>query len=101
MQIVWDVLLPEMKEAPLPKNTTAHQQLIQELKSLKYVPPEIADSSPLSEKISGKEFMLDKNPFNTKSVSFSFEGNECIFILKEDGKPDIKITNGMGTGSGR
>jgi hypothetical protein len=52
------------------------------------VPPTVADSSPLSKKNSGKEFMLDKNPFNTKSVSFSFDGDKCIFILKEKGKPD-------------
>lgn len=96
MQIVWDVLLPEMKEAPLPKNKTAHQQLVQELKFLKYVPPAVDGSSPLSKKISGKEFVLDKNPFKTKSVSFNFDGDKCIFILKEEGKPDIKITNGMG-----
>jgi len=96
MQIVWDVLLPEMKDAPLPKNKADHDQLQQELKSLKYDPPKITATSPIASKFSGKEFVLDKNPFNTKSVSFTFEGDKCLFVLKEDGKPDINITNGMG-----
>jgi CubicO group peptidase (beta-lactamase class C family) len=95
MQIVWDVLLPEMKEAPLAKNRPAHNQLLDELKALKYDPPKMAVSSPIAAKIGGKDFMLDKNPFNAKAVSFNFTGDACVFTLKEDGKPDIVITNGI------
>lgn len=95
MQIVWDVLLPEMKAQALPENREAHKTLINELKDLKYVPPQLATTSPVAEKISGKEFMLYKNPFNAKSVVFSFTGDKCVFVLKEDGKPDITITNGI------
>ena len=96
MQIVWDVLLPEMKDASLEKNITAHSQLVNELKSLKYDPPDIASASPTASKISGKEFMLDTNEFNAKSVSFNFNNDKCIFTLKEENKPDITITNGIG-----
>ena len=96
MQIVWDVLLPEMKDKPLTKNTVDHSQLQQELKALGYYPPKIEATSPVASKISGKEFTLDTNPFNAKSVSFAFKGDKCIFTLKEEGKPDINITNGMG-----
>jgi CubicO group peptidase (beta-lactamase class C family) len=96
MQIVWDVLLPEMKNMPLTENKTDYNQLQQKLKSLKYEPPKISTTSSIASKNSGKEFILDKNPFNTKSVSFTFEGDKCLFVLKEDGKSDINITNGMG-----
>ncbi|GAC1310653.1 MAG: hypothetical protein NVSMB24_28340 [Mucilaginibacter sp.] len=95
MQIVWDVLLPEMKDAPLPANLAEYRVLLTELKALKYDPPQLAPSSAIAEKISGKEFMLDKNLFNVKSVTFSFTGDTCVFTLKEDGKPDIIITNGI------
>jgi CubicO group peptidase (beta-lactamase class C family) len=94
MQIVWDVLLPEMKAAPLPVDSAAHKTLVNELKALKYDPPQLAATSSVAGKISGKEFILDKNPFNVKSVTFSFTGDTCIFTLKEDSKPDIIITNG-------
>ncbi len=95
MQIVWDILLPEMKAAPLPSNDTAHQTLLKELKDLKYVPPQLAPTSPIAKKISGREYMLEKNPFNAKAVSFKFSGDTCVFTLKEEGKPDIVITNGI------
>jgi len=95
MQIVWDVLLPEMKAASLPPDKAAHKTLLAELKALKYDPPQLAASSGLAEKISGKEFILDNNPFNAKSVTFSFTGDTCVFTLKEQGKPDIVITNGI------
>ena len=53
-------------------------------------------TSPIASKISGKEFALDTNKFNAKSVSFNFKEDTCIFTLKEEGKPDINITNGAG-----
>jgi CubicO group peptidase (beta-lactamase class C family) len=95
MQIVWDVLLAEMKAGALPNDEPAHKMLVNELKELKYVPPQLATTSPNADKISGAEYFLDQNPFNAKSVTFSFSGDTCIFTLKEDGKPDIVITNGV------
>lgn len=95
MQIVWDVLLPQMKTGELLKNKTAHNQLEQQLKNLKYDPPAMAVSSPMAEKISGKTFALESNPFGAKAVSFRFAKDTCIFTLFEEGKPDITITNGM------
>jgi CubicO group peptidase (beta-lactamase class C family) len=95
MQVVWDVLLPEMRDAPLPSNSADHKTLLKELKDLKYIPPQLGTNSPVAEKISGKEFVLDKNPFDTKSVTLGFSGDTCVFTLKEDGKPDIVITNGI------
>ncbi|HVW13271.1 MAG TPA: serine hydrolase [Mucilaginibacter sp.] len=95
MQMVWDILLPAMKDAPLSNDLAAHSELAKELKALKYDPPKLATTSPLATGISGKEFVLDKNPFNVKSVSFRFSDNTCIFTLKEEGKQDIVITNGL------
>ncbi|MCW3117685.1 MAG: hypothetical protein JWM28_1767 [Chitinophagaceae bacterium] len=95
MRIVWDVLLPEMKGVPLQKNNSEHKQLREELKALKYVPHKVSDTSPVAAKIAGKVFILDKNEFNAKAVSFSFNENACVFTLKEDGKPDIIIANGF------
>jgi len=65
------------------------------LKALKYDPPKMIASSSVESKISGKYFMLDKNEFNARSVSFSFAKDKCVFTLKEDGRLDIKITNGL------
>ena len=95
MQIVWDVLLPEMKQDVLQGESNEFKQLQQELKSLKYEPPKLKTTSPKAAAISGKEFKLEKNPFDAQSVSFQFTGDKCIFTLKTEGKPAIRITNGI------
>lgn len=95
MQIVWDKLLPEMTDAPLQRNSAEHSKLQQDLKALKHEPPKMAINSSIAAKISGKYFVLDKNNFNARSVSFSFADNKCVFNLKENGRPDITITGGM------
>jgi CubicO group peptidase (beta-lactamase class C family) len=95
MRVVWENLLPEMKDAPLAENKAALQQLTQNLKSLGYEPPKMNTHSPLEPTISGKDYLLDRNVFNAKSVSFSFKDDKCLFTLKEEGKPDILITGGL------
>ncbi len=95
MQLVWDNLLPQMQPASLPKNNVGHHQLLQDLKALKYDPPMLATQSVLADGINGKEFILDKNIFNAKSVTFNFLDDACIFTLKEEGKPAIIINNGL------
>ncbi len=95
MQLVWDELVPAMTKLPLPENAASIKQLRTNLKTLKYDPPKLEISSATGAKISGKDFLLDKNEFNAKAVTFKFAGDKCIFTLKEEGKPDIIITNGM------
>jgi len=95
MQLVWDGLVPAMTNTIMPENKASIQQLRNELKALKYDPPKMEVHSAAVSRISGKEFMLDQNQFNAKAVSFRFNGDKCVFTLKEEGKPDIVITNGM------
>jgi len=95
MQLVWDGLIPPMTNTVLPENPVECSLLQTELKALKYDPPKLETVSPVAAKISGKEFKLDSNLFNAKSVSFDFADDKCIFTLKEEGKPDIRITNGI------
>jgi len=96
MQTVWDHLYPHVKENnPLPADRSMHHSLLQQLKSLSYLPPQGNHSSALSATLSGKNFLLEPNPFQAKAVSFRFNRNATIFTLMEEGKPDIVITCGM------
>jgi len=95
MQLVWNKLLPEMMDTPLAENATEYDLLRQDLGALSHPPPQLGPHSALIPAISGKEFLLDKNEFNAKSVSFRFADDRCIFTLKEEGKPDIVIANGI------
>jgi hypothetical protein len=95
MQLVWDGLIPQMTSKVLPENHEECNLLQNELKALRYDPPKLETVSPVAPKISGREFKLDSNQFNAKSVSFDFINDKCVFTLREDGKPDIRITNGI------
>ncbi len=95
MQLVWDGLVPAMTNSIMPENKANSQQLRNELKALKYDSPKMETRSATATRISGKEFLLDQNQFNAKAVTFRFIGDKCVFTLKEAGKPDIVITNGM------
>jgi hypothetical protein len=65
------------------------------LKALVLPPPIFEPVSSTSVSVSGKTFLLDKNPFNAKSVSFGFAADQVVFTLMEEGKPDIVITCGI------
>jgi len=95
MQLVWNGLVPAMTGSALPENPADRKQLRNGLKGLKYDPPKLGIHSVMVSKISGKEYLLDKNPFNARAVSFKFAGDKCLFTLKEDGKADIVIANSM------
>lgn len=95
MQIVWDELVPAMTASKLPENPSALKELRTRMKNLKYDPPRKETRSEMAGKISEKVYLLDKNEFNAKAVSFKFDGDKCIFTLIEDGKPAIEITNGI------
>ncbi|MEO7696734.1 MAG: hypothetical protein ABIS36_22400 [Chryseolinea sp.] len=36
-----------------------------------------------------------RKDFNASAASFTFNNDDCMFPLKEAGKPDLEITNGM------
>lgn len=96
MQIVWDNLVPALNgKTALPGNTPAVDSLRRRFEALSYEPPKALATSPLSSSISGKQFVLEKNDFNVRAVSFTFSNDACVFTLMEAGKPDIKITNGI------
>lgn len=97
MQLVWDYLLPEMngKTSSLPENDSSSALLKEKLNALAYEPPKMSATSLLAAAVSGKEYLLNKNEFSAKSVSFNFLDDKCMFTLKEEGKPDIVINNGI------
>jgi hypothetical protein len=86
LNLVHNYLIPAIKsEKPLPENNdllgTLHKK--EALLSLK---PFVAAAakSELESKISGKEFILEKNIHNIQSVYFTFNGGEFSFAIKRD-----------------
>ncbi len=96
MHTVWDHLYPALTDQrTLPANAAEYRRLCEELKGLVLPPPTLERQSPVSASIAGKDFLLDKNPFNAKAVAFAFAADNVIFTLMEEGKSDIVITCGI------
>ena len=83
MNLVWDFLLPAMRDNPLPADAAGALQLRQKLESLALPPPKGQGTSPLAAKISGKSFHLAANDLGAREVSFVFRPSACTFILRD------------------
>lgn len=79
MNLVWEHLLPAMHKSAstLPADPASHTALSKKLKALHLNPPQLNRYSPIADRISGKEFMLDTNEFKAKAVQLIFQGETC------------------------
>jgi len=91
--LIWQYLLPAMKETVLPPDQISQARLKQKLSSLALLPPKAQATSPVAAGISGKSFKIG-NDANVQSVSFKFQKSSCLFTLK-DAKGAHPITCGI------
>jgi CubicO group peptidase (beta-lactamase class C family) len=83
LDLVWEHLLPAMKEKPLPRDRHSEAQLRQTLASLTLAPPKGQPSSPTAASISGKTFNLESSELGLQSASFAFSREGCHFTLRD------------------
>lgn len=95
LDLVWEHLLPAMKEEPLPRDRHSEARLRQALSSLVLTPPEGEASSPLAGRVSGKVFKLDSNEMSMQRASFAFGRDGCLFTLT-DSQAEYPIACGIG-----
>ena len=93
--LMWQYLLPAMKQNVLPPDPAAQARLKQKLASLAVLPPKAQPASPVAAKISGKRFKIEDNA-GVESVSFKFRKDSCTFTLR-DAKGEHPITCGIET----
>ena len=91
--LMWQYLLPAMKENVLLPDPVSQARLKQKLASLALLPPKAQATSPVAAMISGKTFKIEDNA-KVRSVAFKFQGNTCTFTLK-DTKGEHPITCGI------
>lgn len=94
LDLVWEHLLPGMKDSALPPNQPSQEKLSQRLSALAWSTPKGRVTSPLVSQISGKLFKLNSNGMNLESASFEFAGSGCTFRVK-DNQGDFPITCGV------
>ncbi|MBI3875212.1 MAG: serine hydrolase [Verrucomicrobia bacterium] len=84
LDLVWEHLLPAMKETPMPADQQAQAQLQRTLSSLALTMPKGQAASPTAARISGKTFKLEANELGLQSTSLVFQNDGCIFTMHDD-----------------
>jgi CubicO group peptidase (beta-lactamase class C family) len=95
MNLVWDHLLPALKDTVLPADREAQAQLGHTLASLALPPPKARPASPTADRIWGKTFQIEPNAAGVRSVSFRFPREACIFHLT-DAEGSCAVRCGLG-----
>lgn len=90
LDLVWEHLLPAMKNAPLSEDAKAHEKLKATLADLK-LPPSTKGrkSSPTAAKVTVKTFAIEKNSLGAEKVSFYLDGDDCKFLLTDSAEHGI------------
>lgn len=84
INLVWDHLLPAIKQDKLAPNKTMDAALRKKLASLALPVPAQTTTSTVASKISGKTFLIQQNNSLVKSLSLKFSNNICYLSLNTD-----------------
>jgi CubicO group peptidase (beta-lactamase class C family) len=95
INMVWNYLLPAMKDEPLPENAQAAETLKQRLSALALPLPAKVPDSPVASLVSSKTFRLESNSMKYESFALKFSGDTCNLSVKAD-KTDYSIAFGAG-----
>jgi len=89
MNVIWEQLLPAMKEGSLPPDDEGLKLLNEKLEALALSTANGEEKSSMASEISGKTYTMDENSLSIQAVSFDFESP----------LPEITITTGQGAQS--
>ncbi len=82
LNLVWDILLPAMRDQPLPENSRAYERLVEKQSGL-FLPTVAGE--PHSEKskgLSGSAFKFEENLYGIESMSLEFGKEVSTVIVK-------------------
>ena len=81
MNMVWNHILPAMKDEALPENPSAAEELTARLASLALPVPANAEDSPVAGTIRNNRFLLEENNLKLKYLTLDFAGDTCYLSL--------------------
>ncbi len=82
LNLVWEYLLPSIKENKLPENSALYSTLKQKLDSLALPMAVVGKSPDIISKISGNTISLDPNDKQIETINFQFVDNTCKVLMK-------------------
>ncbi len=86
LNVVWEHLLPAMKEASLPPDDEGVRLLNEKLEALALSSVKGEEKSSMASEVTGKSYTMDENNLSIQTISFNFESPA----------PEITITTGRG-----
>lgn len=92
LDVVWEELLPAMKDVPLSADLETEQALNTKLASLQLPPQQGKPSTTVAQRISGIEYDMGEHEDHRETVSFEF-GPETIYRIRK-GETDHQIPIG-------
>ncbi len=96
LDLVWELLLPEMVAGSLNENATAHARLTNRLTCLSMKPVEGTAASPIATQLTERTYIADANELSLEKITFSFAETTCNITLKI-GERQETILCGYGT----
>jgi hypothetical protein len=100
MDLVWDKLLPSMKEKALPEDAVARQKLEGRIAGLKVKVQAGDATAPLAANVSGRWYELAENDRGVKAVSLDFKSGSSVLAVRTD-SGESRIPIGLGNWSAR
>ena len=82
-RLIWDVLLPEMKDEPLPANKKDYQKLLKKQEGYNLAEVKGKASSAFASNWENKTIELGKNTFGWKSLKLNFGKKEVTMTVTE------------------
>ena len=92
--LFYDLLLPQIKDEPLPVDERAAAELraLTENLSIQTVPG--SASCPTMDRVNGKTYRMDPNPMGIKQLRFDFDGSEGV-LSYENARGEKKLRFGL------
>jgi len=98
MNLVWDRLVPALKESPLPPNTAADKALTTKLAALTLAPQTETAASTVASAVTGQRYAFDSNPQTLEwaSIGVPVSGSGAITVTFHMDGTDQTITSAPG-----
>jgi CubicO group peptidase (beta-lactamase class C family) len=84
LDLVWQHLLPALKNGPLPSDAGTQQRLRTTLAGLALPPVAGQTVSPARLRVSGRTYQLERNDLGIQNVTLSFENSACAFTAQSE-----------------
>lgn len=93
-RLIWDVLLPEMKDEPLPANKKDYQALLKKQNTYKLAEVKGKASSTFASNWENKTIELGKNTFGWKSLRLNFAKKQVTMTVTENSGKSYELPFG-------